>query len=158
MRFLFFLIAAVLFHAVACKNDGAESVREIRSAEGPNSSIVRNPVSANLPADSNQLARIAYLESEFDYGEVSEGDIVEHEFKFINTGNVPLTILHARSSCGCTIPDWPKEAIAPGASGIIKARFNTEGKVNIQRKIIYVTANTYPNETRVILKGRVKAK
>ncbi|MBU6342831.1 MAG: DUF1573 domain-containing protein [Bacteroidetes bacterium] len=144
-------ISCVLIQA--CKNDG-NGVKEIRD-EGPNASVIRNPASADMPLDTNQLARIRYDESEFNFGTVKEGDIVTHVFKFTNTGNVPLVIQKARSSCGCTIPEWPEGAIAPGGTGEILARFNTNGKMEKQHKVIYVTANTYPNETKVSLVGEV---
>lgn len=148
---LFFFLSASLAW-VACKND-TSGVQQV--ASGPNADLVRNPVSASQPADTSQLARITYTETEFDFGEVNEGDVVEHKFKFTNTGKVPLTILKARSSCGCTIPEYPEEPIPPGGTGEINAKFNTEGKHNEQKKIIHITANTYPSETSVMLKGFV---
>jgi hypothetical protein len=137
----------------ACKND-KDGVQEIRG-DGPNAGMIRNPVTADQPLDTNQLARITYEETEFNFGTVDEGEVVTHSFKFANTGNVPLIIQKARSSCGCTIPDWPKDPIPPGGTGVIEARFNTSAKLKEQKKIIYVTANTYPNETTVSLKGYV---
>lgn len=154
MRYTFFTATLLLFLA-ACKNDSG--VQEIRN-DGPNASMVRSPASADLSADTNQLARIIYEEPEFDFGEVKEGEIVEHNFKFTNTGKVPLLISGARSSCGCTVPKWPEEPIPPGGTGEISAKFNTDGKPNNQRKMIKVTANTYPNETSVTLQGVVKPK
>jgi len=153
---LLFLLLASLAWA-ACKNDGGESVQEIRNGKGPNSNMIRNPVTADLPLDSNQLARIVYNEPEFDFGSVTEGTVVKHDFNFTNTGKVPLTILNARSSCGCTIPEWPHDPIPPGGSGVITAKFDTKGKHLEQKKLIYITANTYPNETKVLLKGVVTA-
>lgn len=147
------LIAAVTW--VSCKND-TSGVQEIR-AGGPNSDLVRNPASANMPTDTNLLARITFDEPEFDFGTVNEGEIIEHTFKFTNTGKMPLTILRCRSSCGCTIPEWPEEPIAPGGTGEIKAKFNTEGKIREQKKSITVTSNSYPNETKVMLKGTVNS-
>ncbi|MDX1913112.1 MAG: DUF1573 domain-containing protein [Saprospiraceae bacterium] len=141
------------FTWMACKNDQG-GVQEIKSG-GPNSDLVRNPVTANMPTDTNQLARITFEQPEFDFGTVNEGAIVEHTFKFVNTGKIPLTILKARSSCGCTVPEWPEEPIPPGGIGEIKAKFNTEGKLREQKKAITVTANTYPNDTKVTLKGIV---
>lgn len=141
------------FAWMACKNDNG-GVQEIKGG-GPNSELVRNPVTANLPADTNQLARITFEQPEYDFGTVNEGAIVEHTFKFVNTGKIPLTILKARSSCGCTVPEWPEEPIPPGGIGEIKAKFNTEGKLREQKKAITVTANTYPNDTKVTLKGIV---
>ncbi len=117
--------------------------------------MIRNPATADLPTDTNQLARIVFLEPEFDFGEATEGDIVTHQFKFTNTGKVPLTIMNARSTCGCTIPEWPEEPIAPGGTGEITAKFNTDMKKELQKKVITVTANTYPNETKITLKGMV---
>lgn len=149
---LFILIAALAW--VACKNDKAESVQQI-PAGGSNAGRVHNPATANQPVDTSQLARITYEEPEFDFGQANEGDVVEHKFKFTNTGKAPLTILKARSSCGCTIPEYPEEPIPPGGTGEITAKFNTEGKHNEQKKIIHITANTYPSETSVLLKGFV---
>lgn len=141
----------------ACKNDKpAESVQEINTG-GSNADMVRNPASAGQPLDTNQLARITFEQPEFDFGQATEGETVEHKFKFTNTGKVPLTILKARSSCGCTIPEYPDEPIPPGGSGEITAKFNTTNKIDLQKKLIYVTANTYPSETSVMLKGIVKA-
>lgn len=137
----------------SCKNESG-GVQEIRGT-GPNSELVRNPATANMPTDTNQLARITFEEPEFDFGTVNEGQIVEHTFKFTNTGKVPLTVLRARSSCGCTIPEWPEEPIPPGGTGEIKAKFNTDGKIREQKKSITVTANTYPNDSKVVLKGVV---
>lgn len=159
MKNSLFLIALSGFLWSSCQNDGnTEAVQEIRGGGGPNSSLIRNPVSADLPLDTNQLARITYTEPEFDFGEAKEGEVVEHEFEFTNTGNIPLTILGARSSCGCTVPEWPRDPVQPGGKGVIKAKFNTEGKLREQKKTIYITANTYPNETRVMLKGTVHAR
>lgn len=155
MKTLFSILFLSVVTWWACKSDSNSGVREIR-AGGPNSELIRNPVSADLPLDTNALARIVFEEPEYDFGEVREGDIVEHAFAFRNTGKVPLSILNARSSCGCTVPDWPKDPIPPGGNGVIKARFNTEGKTQEQKKAIVVTANTYPNETIVILKGKVR--
>ena len=148
---LFIITISVLLWS-ACKkdSDGAQ-----RLGGGMNSDMIHNPATADLPTDTNQLARITFEQAEFDFGTVKEGDVVNHDFKFTNTGKVPLTILKARSTCGCTIPEWSEEPIAPGASGVISAKFNTEGKSNNQTKRITVTANTYPNDNVVKLIGVV---
>lgn len=143
---------------LACKNDSKDAVSEIRDSDGPNSTMVRNPASADMPTDTNQLARIVFSEPSFNFGEVDEGEIVEHKFAFKNTGKVPLIILNASSSCGCTIPEWPKDPVPPGGSGEILAKFNTTGKMHDQKKTISVTANTYPNINTVVLSGKVNPK
>ena len=153
-RYTFLLLITPLFFA-ACQGD-ENGVREIRDGNGPNANLVRNPATADMPLDTNNLARIVFEESVFDFGTINEGDIVEHRYKFTNTGKVPLSILDARSSCGCTTPEWPKEQIPPGGTGEIYAKFNSEGRTKEQSKLIMITANTYPNETKVKLKGFVK--
>lgn len=151
---LFFLLLLT-----ACQNgsDG-ERVQEIRETAGGNADMIRNPISADQPLDTTKIARIAFEEEEFEFGEVNEGETVTHAFKFKNTGAVPLVISNCRSSCGCTVPTWPSEPIPPGGTGEIIAKFNTENKSENQRKKVYVTANTNPNETVVTLHGFVKPK
>lgn len=153
MKNSIFLLVFATFAWMACKNDSG-----VQKMDGPNADMVHNPVTADLPTDTNQLARIRFEESEFDFGVATEGDVVKHSFKFTNVGKVPLTILKCRSSCGCTIPEWPEEPIPPGGTAEISARFNTEGKSNMQTKVITVTANTYPNDTRIKLTGTVNPK
>jgi hypothetical protein len=85
----------------------------------------------------------------YDFGELKEGQIVEHQFKFTNTGEFPLIINDVRASCGCTIPEWPKEPISPGASDKILVRFNTKGKAGPQSKTVTITANTNPAYTTI---------
>lgn len=93
---------------------------------------------------------------EFDYGVVDEGEKVEHKYKFTNTGSEPLIISNAKGSCGCTVPSWPKEPIAPGATGEIDVVFNSKGKKGKQSKRVTITANTNPVQTFLTIKGEVK--
>lgn len=135
-----------------------KSVDEIKSqGQISNADIIRNPVTANEPQDTVNVAKIAFEETTFDFGEVEEGAVVTHTYAFTNTGKVPLLISNARSTCGCTVPSWPKEPIPPGEDGTIEVRFNTKNKKNKQSKPITITANTYPASTKVYLTGFVKA-
>ena len=145
---------------VGCQGNSQEKkIEEIRPQEGISvRDIIRNPVSANETLDTTNLAKITFDQTSIDFGEVKEGDVVKRTFNFTNTGKIPLLITAAKSTCGCTVPDWPKEAIAPGKSGKIDVKFNTDDKPNYQSKPISIFANTYPNKTVVYLKGRVKPK
>ncbi|MDX5447661.1 MAG: DUF1573 domain-containing protein [Bacteroidota bacterium] len=90
------------------------------------------------------------FEEEFhDFGEIQEGKVVEHVFVFTNTGDSPLIISNARGSCGCTVPQWPNEPIAPGDKGEIRVSFNSAGRSGQQDKQVTLTANTVPN-TKVL--------
>ena len=76
-----------------------------------------------------------------DFGAIEYGKPVEYVFAFENTGNAPLTILDAATSCGCTTPQWTKEPVLPGAKGEVKVRFNGVGSGKI-KKSITLTTNT----------------
>lgn len=97
--------------------------------------------------DPATAANVVFAENEFDFGTLEEGEKVEHVFKFENTSANPLTISNARGSCGCTVPEWPREPIAPGESGEIKVKFDSKGKKGKQSKTVTITANTIPGNT-----------
>jgi hypothetical protein len=90
-----------------------------------------------------------------DYGDVPYNGNGECEFRFTNTGNEPLLVQKPKSSCGCTIPSWPKEPILPGESEVIKVTYRTNRVGNIN-KTVTVTSNAISNPTVVLrIKGRV---
>ena len=101
---------------------------------------------------------IAFAEKNHEFGTINEGDVVEHTFAFTNTGDTPLIIQDARATCGCTIPKKPEGPIAPGESGEIQVRFNSQGKPGMQNKTITVTANTEPSITQLFIKADVTPK
>lgn len=101
------------------------------------------------------ITEIEFEENEFDWGTITQGDKVSYIFKFTNTGNEPLLIKNAKGSCGCTVPQWPKEPIAPGAKGEIKVVFNSKGKMGMQSKRVTITANTNPARTFINVKGEI---
>jgi hypothetical protein len=92
--------------------------------------------------DSARYTSIQWLDSAKDFGTIPEGQKVEVAFRFRNTGSTPLVITQVRPSCGCTIAEQPKEPIAPGAEGHISAVFNSQGHAGVNRKTLFVTANT----------------
>lgn len=99
---------------------------------------------------------ISFEESEYDFGTIIEGELVENKFKFTNTGKGSLIISDVTASCGCTIPkNWPKSPIKPGESGYIEVIFNSKNKIGKAPKIISIMANTKNNPTKVTLTGEV---
>ncbi len=119
--------------------------------------IVRVPLSGDGTTDTAGMARFSFGESRYDFGAVDEGATVARRFTFRNAGGRPLMISHASSSCGCTVPSWPRTPIAPGDTASIGVVFDTEGKAGPQVKVVTLTANTYPNTTTVELIGTVDA-
>ncbi len=156
------IIAMLAFLFMACQQgqprvSSEHSVKEITQAPAiQHEEIIRNPVTANAQLDSSTLAQLSFEENSYNFGEVEEGTIVEHAFPFTNNGAAPLLITDARSTCGCTVPNYPEEVIPPGGQGVLKVRFDTDGKMGKQRKPVTVFANTLPNQTRVHLVGTVR--
>lgn len=103
-------------------------------------------------------ALITFENKEFDFGTVDEGEIVETVFKVTNSGKTDLIIIDALTSCGCTVPVWPKKPIKPGETKDIEVRFNTNGKKNRQQKIITLLTNTESGREVLTLKGMVTPK
>ena len=86
--------------------------------------------------------RFKFDKTEHDFGTIDEGDVVETVFAFTNVGKSELIITSAKGSCGCTVPEWPKEPIMPGEVGEIKVKFNSYRKPNLQQKQITLRTNT----------------
>ncbi|MGE5355198.1 MAG: DUF1573 domain-containing protein [Deltaproteobacteria bacterium] len=105
--------------------------------------------------DQTKMAKIEFKELLFDFGKVKEGQVVEHSFKFKNTGSKDLLLLYHESACGCTVPDFSKDPYSPGKGGEITIKFDTKGKQLSQTKKIKIFSNTYPNMTELTLKGFV---
>lgn len=101
-------------------------------------------------------AVITFENQRHDFGNVEEmGGTVSCDFAFTNTGDEPLIINKVRTSCGCTVPEYTKEAIAPGDSGTVKIIFSPEGRPGNFSKSIYVIANTTPDRTILRIIGNV---
>jgi len=101
-------------------------------------------------------AKIDFTKEVHDYGTIENGANGQCTFEFKNTGNAPLIISNAKGSCGCTVPSWPKEPIAPGATGSISVKYDTKrpGAIN---KNVTITSNAVNEPTKVIrIKGNVK--
>jgi hypothetical protein len=103
-------------------------------------------------------AKIAFDRTEHDFGTINEGDIVETIFSFTNTGKSELIISSAKGSCGCTVPEWPKEPILPGEKGVIKVKFNSDRKPNKQQKNVTLVTNTNDGKEILIIKAQVTPK
>src|SRR5690606_37862902 len=96
-----------------------------------------------------------FVKETFDFGEITEGEKVSYDFKFTNTGESPLIITSATATCGCTVPEYPKEPIAPGEEGVIKVVYNSANNLGMQNKVVTITANTIPEITQVNILGNV---
>jgi len=98
--------------------------------------------------DSTKFTTIEWVDSmSRNFGKIAEGKKLDVSFRFKNTGNKPLVIEDVRPSCGCTVAEQPTEPVLPGQEGLIKASFNSEGRVGVNHKTLYVKANTKNTQT-----------
>jgi hypothetical protein len=162
---------AMLLVAAACNDRNAEKkIAELESrlkelegkkASTPPAAVTPSPLNA-APASEEKpegpLPTMDFQKTEHDFGTINEGQVVEYTYAFKNTGSAPLIIQNAQGSCGCTVPDWTKEPIPAGATGFVKAKFDSNGKPNIQNKTVTVTANTWPKQTVLRFKAMVTPK
>ena len=107
---------------------------------------------ADTPAKG---ATMVFDNDVIDYGTIEHNADGNREFTFTNTGTEPLIITNAKGSCGCTVPTWPKEPIAPGETGIMKVKYATN-RVGAFNKTITVSSNAVESPTKILrIKGNV---
>ena len=135
MKHLFLLALAVL--TWSCNSDLQ------------NASVNAGDVYVSGNSQNPQLPQLSFDAEVFNFGLLTQGEKVSHDFYFKNTGKKPLIISAAEGSCGCTVPEYPKDPIAPGESGVIKVTFNTESKSGTQEKTVTLVTNCEPS-TRLL--------
>lgn len=103
--------------------------------------------------NTNNNSALTFTETGFDFGKIPQGKPVTHTFQFKNTGNIPFALQNVVASCGCTTPEWNKDTIAIGATGVIKVGYNaaSEGPFD---KLVTITYDSSHN-TQITIKGEV---
>ena len=164
-KLLSLVFAVGIFAMTSCKDAPINEAREslattsTTNAVTPSTSAtpVNTPAAAAIPA--GPLTSISFEETEYDFGDLKDGEKVTKIFKFTNTGSEPLVISNAKGSCGCTVPDWPKTPIAAGEQGELKVVYNSKNKGSVEgkneTKRVTVTANTDPAQTFLNIKAKV---
>ncbi|NBC24576.1 MAG: DUF1573 domain-containing protein [Bacteroidetes bacterium] len=150
MRFVFILCSFFIF---ACTNDEGESIQTERSTELDE--FIRIPTDKDGKIDPKTLPNLEFEEDHYTYDTLQEGDVIEHVFTFTNTGQSALLISSVKSSCGCTVADYPDAGIQPGETGEIKATFNSTDKKGPQINEINIYSNAYPNQHNLTISGYV---
>lgn len=129
-----------------------------KKKSGVNADIVNNPLTADGKGDPKSLAEISFEETQYNFGEIIQGQVVETDFNFKNTGKNDLIIYDAKGSCGCTVPEYPKDPIRPGESNKVHVKFDSSGKEGHQTKTVTLTCNTQPNQITLQVVGDVVLK
>jgi len=115
-------------------------------------------ISANAQSTAVQSgAKIEFNKETHDYGNIKYDGEPYCSFEFKNTGDQPLIISNAKGSCGCTVPEWPKEPIAPGAKGTIRVKYDTKrpGPINKSVTINSNAVNVEGGISVLRIKGEV---
>lgn len=102
---------------------------------------------------TKDTAILTFEKTEHNFKQVIEGQIATYEFKFTNTGTLPIVLSNVKASCGCTTPRWPREAIMPGESNVIRAEYNSNGRPGTFHKNIFVTSDA--GKHTLTIKGNV---
>ncbi len=108
--------------------------------------------------NSNETTSVEIIDSVYNFGKATDGEKVEYNFKFRNSGKKPLIITAATSSCGCTVPEKPEAPVKPGEIGFLKVVFDSKNRVGTVHKNITVRSNAQPAFPLLKLMGEVVAK
>lgn len=141
----FFVFAALLsFVLFSCKSDA------------PASAVTETPQDATSTEVVQATTSMAVDRMDHDFGDIADnGGNVETKFTITNTGSNPLLISEAKGSCGCTVPDYPRDPIQPGESRDILVSFDPAGKEGAQNKTVTIMANTEPATTVINLRSNI---
>lgn len=141
------LLATVLL--ISCK-------KEVKMDENKTVNVETTNENAPIKIDPNgKFAKMDFAKVEHDFGTINGDDVVETVFTFTNTGEGDLVISNAKGSCGCTVPEYPKEPIAPGEKADIKVSFSPKGKNGMQNKTVTLTTNTATGTEMLNIKANI---
>jgi hypothetical protein len=136
---IFILFVSGLF--AACGSNDTQSTETTLSADDK----------SKAAADSSNFTTIQWIDSTVqDLGRVKEGAIVEVSYRFKNAGDKSLVIEDVVAGCGCTVPEKPEKAFAPGEEGVIRAKFDSKGRFGTNDKSVTVTSNTKPEKIQTL--------
>lgn len=154
-RYLLVSIGCLLL-ASSCMSEGEKPALEGKGHLS--TELVNNPRSASgidtVALDS--MAVMDFKDTTHNFGSMQEGEVATYDFAFTNTGKSPLIITNAIGSCGCTVPDYPREPIAPGKTDVVKVKFNSADKHGPQNKSVSLSTNTKRGNYTLYIKADVK--
>ena len=158
MKNLIILSFSILLLITSCQ-DASKKIKDTKDVTTTQSEPQKPEINAQIIDNNNGGAAFNFTNDGgkvWDFGTIQQGDEPEFTFTFQNTGNEPMIISNAKGSCGCTVPQWPKEPIAPGEIGEINVKFNSKNKKGSQNKTVTLTANTSPPTTKLRVTGTIE--
>ncbi len=161
MKFKKILSIAMLLFSIAFIScgDGDEVAQKandevLNDSETLSTNLVNNPSSAT-EADMENAARLVFTDTVHDFGNLTDGEVVEYEFEYKNAGKKEIIITNAKGSCGCTVPEYDTKPIAPGATGSMKVTFDSKGKIGYNEKKVDITTNGFPQKYMLVILATV---
>lgn len=156
-KYLFVSTVALAAFMFSCSSDAPT---EETTTEATTETTVVEPAAEVTPAVEPAVATATTVltidRMEHDFGKIPDTAPVETSFVITNDGEEPLLITNAQGSCGCTVPEYPKDPIPPGESRDMKVSFNPTGKEGVNNKTVTITANTEPATTIINIKSDVQ--
>ena len=148
----FISIISVIF-LIACGSQVSDLELRVAKLETEIASMRKGGGSTIVPAGA--FPKFTFDQEEHNFGQIRDGDIVSHTFRFTNSGEAPLIISKATAACGCTVPQWPKQPIPVGGSGEIQVQFDSSNKPGMQNKVVTITANTESKVKKLLIRAQV---
>ncbi len=148
----FISILSIVFIS-ACGSKVSDLELRVAKLETEIASMRKGGVSTIVPAGA--FPKFTFEQEEHNFGQIRDGDIVSHTFRFTNTGEAPLIISKATAACGCTVPQWPKQPIPAGGTGQIQVQFDSSNKPGMQNKVVTITANTESKVKKLLIRAQV---
>lgn len=161
------LLGGLIFLTVGCNDSNVKGSlasdpnygKEVKetSSNGKLLSENNNPMQKQVAKQNpaGPVTTLKFNEKSYDFGTIKQDTKNEHIFNFTNTGDNPLIISSAKGSCGCTVPQYPTEPIAPGEKGEIKVVFSSGKKKGNQRKTVTLNANVPGGKEQLTVKANV---
>ncbi|WP_395047402.1 DUF1573 domain-containing protein [Flavobacterium sp.] len=156
-----FIAVVSLLSTVSCKKKDENSsivLDENNMIAAPQYASNQVVIAPKKKMKPGEYPKIEIENSDFDFGDITQGDKVSHVFKFKNTGKSDLVILDAHASCGCTVPEWTKTPIKSGEMGEVNIIFNSEGKMGNQEKTVTLRTNTEVGSELIHFKANINPK
>ena len=149
----YFISILTIVFISACGSKVSDLELRVAKLETEIASMRKGGVSTIMPAGA--FPKFTFEQEEHNFGQIRDGDIVSHTFRFTNTGEAPLIISKATAACGCTVPQWPKQPIPAGGSGEIQVQFDSSNKPGMQNKVVTITANTESKVKKLLIRAQV---
>ncbi len=143
MKFLYFLSIAILCSSIiSCSTTDDTDTEEVSDSVKILNPYTEEGIDSSIIA---QMGSLSFVDTFHDFGTILGDQVVEWDAEYTNTGSGDVLIQYARSTCGCTVPNYKKEPIKPGESGLLKITFDASGKQGIVDKAVTIETNGFPN-------------